>query len=101
MLAYDARASQVVAAARQRPQPPAVPTGGQIRMARALLRLTAAQLARLAGVAASTIARCEAADGIPPVSVRTLEKIRRALEGAGVEFLAGNNGPGVRLRRRP
>jgi predicted transcriptional regulator len=36
-------------------------------MARALLRLTAAQLARSAGVAASTIARCEAADGIPPV----------------------------------
>ena len=70
-------------------------------MARALLRLTAAQLARMAGVAASTIARCEAVDNIPPVSVRTLEKIRRALEGAGIEFLAGNNGPGVRLRRRP
>jgi hypothetical protein len=32
--------------------------------------------------------------------VRTLEKIRRALEAAGAEFLAGNNGPGVRLRRR-
>jgi predicted transcriptional regulator len=77
-----------------------MPTGGQIRMARAQLRLTAAQLARVAGVAASTIARCEAADGIPPVSVRTLNKIRKALEDAGVEFLGGN-GPGVRLRRRP
>jgi hypothetical protein len=66
-------------------------------MATALLRLTAAQLGRSAGVAASTIARGRD----PAVSVRTLEKIRRALEAAGVEFLAGNNGPGVRLRRRP
>ena len=28
-------------------------------------------------------------------------RIRDALIAAGVEFTAGNNGPGVRLRRRP
>ena len=91
---------QAVAATRPRPQIPAMPTGGQIRMARALLRLTTAQLARLSGVAPSTIARCERVDGLPPVSIRTLEKIKTALEAAGVEFIAGNNGPGIRLRRR-
>jgi hypothetical protein len=65
-------------------------------MATALLRLTAAQPP---AQPASPRVRSPA-DGIPPVSVRTLEKIRRALEAAGAEFLAGNNGPGVRLRRR-
>jgi hypothetical protein len=30
-----------------------------------------------------------------------LQKIQRALEEAGVEFIHGGNGPGVRLRRRP
>lgn len=79
-----------------------MPTAEQIRAARALLRMSAAELGRRAGVAASTIARCEAGDGIPQkVTVSTLEKIQRALEAAGVEFIAGGNGPGVRLRRRP
>jgi hypothetical protein len=30
----------------------------------------------------------------------TLDKIRRALEAAGIEFLQNANGTGVRLRRR-
>jgi hypothetical protein len=34
------------------------------------------------------------------VGVGTLEKIRDALEAAGVEFISGGNGPGVRLRQR-
>jgi predicted transcriptional regulator len=77
-----------------------MPTAEQIRAGRALLRWSAAQLARAARVAASTIARCEAGSGIPPVGVPTLQKIQRALEEAGVEFITGGNGPGVRLRRR-
>jgi hypothetical protein len=34
------------------------------------------------------------------VRVDTLEKIRDTFEAAGVEFISGGNGPGVRLRRR-
>jgi len=100
MVEQDASVSQAVAAFPQRPQLPTMPTAEQIRAARALLRWSAAHLARVAGVAASTVARCEAGSGIPPVGVRTLQKIQRALEDAGVEFIAGN-GPGVRLRRQP
>jgi hypothetical protein len=56
----------------------------------------------MAGVAASTIARCEAGSGIPAVGIRTLQKIQQALEDAGIEFTRENagGGPGVRLRRR-
>ena len=99
---HDARPSQAVAAPGRRSQPLAMPTADQIRAARALLRLSAAQLARMAGVAASTIARCEAGSGIPAVGIRTLQKIQQALEDAGIEFTRENagGGPGVRLRRR-
>jgi hypothetical protein len=100
MIEHDAGVSEMVAASPRRPQLPAMPTAEQIRAARALLRWSAAHLGRVAGVATSTVARCEAGSGIPPVGVPTLQKIQRALEGAGVEFIAGN-GPGVRLRRRP
>jgi hypothetical protein len=33
--------------------------------------------------------------------IATLEKIRAALEAAGIEFLQNTGGVGVRLRRRP
>jgi transcriptional regulator with XRE-family HTH domain len=101
MLEHEVGASQGVAAPPQRPQPRPMPTAEQIRAARALLRWSAARLASEAGIAASTVARCEAGSGIPPVGVPTLQKIQRALEVAGVEFISGGNGPGVRLRRRP
>src|SRR4051812_14652296 len=101
MLTHDPYAGRIVAAPSRRPQPPTMPTADQIRAARALLRWSAARLARAAGVATSTVARCEAGSGIPSVGVPTLQKIQRALEAAGVEFIASNNGPGVRLRRRP
>jgi transcriptional regulator with XRE-family HTH domain len=102
MLEHDARASQSVAASTRRTQLPAMPTAEQIRAARALLRWSAARLARAAGVAPSTVARCEAGSGIPPVGVPTLQKIQRALEDAGVEFTRENagGGPGVRQRRQ-
>jgi hypothetical protein len=111
MLQHDARTVKEVAAPPSSPQPRPMPTAEQIRAARALLRWSAARLARAARVAASTVARCEAGaldergsstgSGIPPVGVPTLQKIQRALEDAGVEFISGGNGPGVRLRRRP
>jgi len=81
---------------------PPVITSEQIRMARALLQISAAELGRRARVAATTISRCERGSGVPSrVTIATLNKIREALEAEGVEFISGGNGPGVRLRRRP
>jgi transcriptional regulator with XRE-family HTH domain len=79
----------------------AMPTGAQIRAARALLAWSANELARRAGVSPRTLRNAEGAEGIPPVQVRTLDRIRRALEAGGVEFTQNaGGGVGVRLRRR-
>jgi DNA-binding LacI/PurR family transcriptional regulator len=64
------------------------------------LRWSAAELARRARVSPTTVARCEAADGVPRVQVGTLERIRAALEAEGIEFTQNAGGLGVRLRRR-
>ena len=90
-----------LAAAAPRTQRYDVPTGEQIRAARALLRWSAAELARRARISHTTLARCEAVDGTPPVQVRTLERIRAAFEAEGIEFTQNAGGLGVRLRRRP
>jgi hypothetical protein len=42
----------------------------------------------------------EAADGMLGGRELTAKKIRSALEKAGIEFLAEDGGPGVRLRNR-
>jgi transcriptional regulator with XRE-family HTH domain len=69
----------------------------QCRMARTALQITTIELATLAKVAPSTVARLEAGERLQP---RTIEAIRNALEKAGVEFIAENGGgPGVRLRK--
>ncbi|WAC29539.1 helix-turn-helix domain-containing protein [Ancylobacter sp. SL191] len=66
-------------------------------MARAALGLTVRDLAALAGVSHDTIVRFEAGEELKP---RTVEAIQRALEVAGVEFIAENGGGvGVRLRK--
>jgi transcriptional regulator with XRE-family HTH domain len=100
MLQHISPAPSRLAAPQRRPQLPAMPTGEQIRAARALLRWSAAELARRAHVSPTTIARCEAADGVPRVQVGTLERIRAALEAEGIEFQQNAGGFGVRLRRR-
>ncbi len=66
----------------------------QSRMARAALQLGIRDVAKLAGVAASTISRLEAGETLQP---RTVEAIRHALEKAGVEFTNGKK-PGVRVK---
>jgi transcriptional regulator with XRE-family HTH domain len=76
-----------------------MPTSGQLRAARALLGWTMVELAGRAGISARTVARCEIGEGVPRVTVRTIERIVRVLEAAGVQFLHGSDGPGVRLRR--
>jgi DNA-binding transcriptional regulator YiaG len=77
-------------------------SGAQIRAARALLWLSPAELARLAGVSVRTVHNAEREPGTPPVQARTLERILTALRDAGIAFIDANHtgGPGVRLRRR-
>ncbi|MDX6751426.1 helix-turn-helix transcriptional regulator [Geminicoccaceae bacterium 1502E] len=84
-------------------------TAGQMRAARALLRIDQRRLAEMAGVSLPTIQRMEASDGQVRGVVDTLAKVVEALEGAGIELIGENaassgGGRGVRLRepvRRP
>ena len=47
----------------------------------------------------STVKRAEGVDGTPPITRPNADAIRRALEAAGIEFIAENGGgPGVRMR---
>ena len=73
----------------------------QIRGARAILRLSQADLAKAAGVSLETIKRLEAMDGELKVRLNTVMRIKEALEKAGVEFIPENGGgAGVRLAKR-
>jgi transcriptional regulator with XRE-family HTH domain len=66
-------------------------------MARAALQIGVRDLADMAKVSPSTVARFEAGEEL---KVRTVEAMRAALESAGVEFIAENGGgPGVRLKK--
>ncbi|WP_072746621.1 helix-turn-helix domain-containing protein [Oceanicella actignis] len=74
--------------------------GKQVAAARALVGWTQGDLAKAAGVSDTTVKRAEGTATIP-ASERALERIRAALEAAGVEFIEPNGGgPGVRLRGR-
>jgi transcriptional regulator with XRE-family HTH domain len=70
----------------------------QVRMARAAVGWGVRQLAEKADVTANTVTRIEnGADA----KQSTMDKLRHALESAGVEFIEENGGgPGVRLRKR-
>ena len=73
----------------------------QIRAARALLRWSAAELAREAALGLATIKRAELANGETSMTMANDLAVRRALEAAGVEFIdEDGGGPGVRLRKR-
>lgn len=66
-------------------------------MARVALGLGVRELAETAKVSPDTIARLERGESLKE---RTVEAVRRALEEAGVIFIAENgDGPGVRLRK--
>ena len=88
-------------------------TGGQIRMARAFLRWSLADLAKRAAVGISTVQAIEAVDGVAAISggpdqtlehrtaarQTSIEAIRDALCGAGVSFLPDDGtGVGVRVK---
>ena len=75
-------------------------TSAQIRAARALIRWSAEDLAKESGVGVTTIRRAEIDQ--TSMTVPNDLAVRRALEGAGVQFIDGNGGgPGVRLRDSP
>lgn len=74
-------------------------TGGQIRAARAFLRLTIKDVSAMSGLGVQTIHRFEQEDGIPPSRSQTLMDLKRAFEEAGIEFIGTpDDNPGVRLK---
>ena len=75
-------------------------TTRQIKAARALLAWSQADLANKSGISEPTVARLEAVDGELGGRGDTTQKIRDAIQAAGVEFIDENGGgTGVRLRK--
>ncbi len=73
----------------------------QVKAARALLGWSQADLAYRSRISEPTVARLESADGKLGGREGTVEKIKRAIESAGIEFIDENGGgAGVRLRKR-
>ena len=71
-----------------------------MRAARAMLRLSVLDLARLSKVGVATIRRVEVIDGEIPVTAANEAAIRQALEAAGIEFIDEDRaGEGVRFRK--
>lgn len=69
----------------------------QSRMARAALNWTTQDLAKAASVGTNTVNRFEAGQD---ARLSSVEKMRKAIEEAGVIFIEENGeGPGVRLRK--
>ena len=74
-------------------------TSSQLRAARALLRITAIDLASISGVGISTIKRFELSEGVPSGNIKTIDALKKALENAGIEFIGTpDDRPGVRLK---
>jgi transcriptional regulator with XRE-family HTH domain len=72
----------------------------QLRAARGLLGWSQSELAHRAGLSLPTVKRVETGMGAR-VSETARDRLRRALETGGVEFIDENGGgPGVRLRKR-
>lgn len=70
----------------------------QILAARAMLEMTRAELAAKVGLSSTGLSNIE--NGIADPKVSTMEAIRKALEGAGVEFVSEDaKGAGVRFKK--
>lgn len=78
-------------------------TAGQLRAARALLDWSQAKLAEKTKLSVLTIRRMEGSRGPSGSTEANVEAVRRALEAAGVIFLAPkankDGGAGVRLKK--
>ena len=75
-------------------------TSRQVRAARALLAWTQEMLADKALVALTALKRLESESGLK-VREGTRGQVHRALENAGIVFLASEQGEGVMLVRNP
>lgn len=76
-------------------------TSHQIRAGRALLRWRAEDLAKVSRLGVATIRRAELAEEHTTLTAANDDAVRRALEGAGIEFIDENGGgSGVRFRKR-
>ena len=72
----------------------------QLRGARALLGWSQEKLAQESGVSLPTIKRLEPGDDPMAARFDTVEKVKHALQNAGIIFIDENReGPGVRLRK--
>ncbi len=79
-----------------------VPTGGQIRGARALCRVEQAELAEAAGLSVQTIKRLESFEGPVDATTRTVSALMAAFRNFGVVFdLNIGAGPGLRFLADP
>ena len=75
-------------------------TGPQIRAARALIGMSALELAHLAGLAINTVRRAESSADVARVTLANIRAIQSVLEAKGVEFLPRTDaGEGVRFSR--
>ncbi|MBB3429082.1 DNA-binding XRE family transcriptional regulator [Rhizobium sp. BK312] len=75
-------------------------TGTQLRAARAMIRWSAKDLAKAAGIGVATVSRAEVEDGTPSITNANLRAMQLALETAGIEFIPENGGgAGVRLKK--
>lgn len=75
-------------------------SAAQIRAARALVGWSQPALAAAAGLSLPTIVRMEGRQGPGRSAAANVEAVRRALDTAGVLFIAADDtaGPGVRLK---
>ena len=74
-------------------------TAAQLRAARALVGLSAKELADQAVLGEATVRRAEKEDGQIKLTAANAARIVETLERAGVEFI-GENGGGEGVRRR-
>ena len=72
-----------------------------IKTARTWLGWDQKRLAKEAGLSVPTIQRMEGSKGQVRGTYESVEKVRKTLESAGIEFIPSNGGgPGVRLKAR-
>jgi len=76
-------------------------TGSQLAAARTLVGMDQVTLATATGLSANTIRNMEASKEKPIAGrAQNVQAVQRALESAGVEFIAENGGgPGARLKK--
>lgn len=78
---------------------PWAPPSAEVLLQREFAGWSARQLAEAANLGLSTVQRVEAGGSITGAN---MDAIRRALEAAGIEFIAENGGgAGVRMKRQP